>query len=46
MTGPVGAIRKKGIQTMMKNRGMNEGEARQRMAVAIAMEKAGKHKKA
>ena len=44
MHGEMSAARAKGVHTMMK-KGMTEQQARQRMAVAISMEKAGKHKK-
>ena len=42
MTGAIGAARKKGIATLAKKRGISDEEARQKMAIAIAMSKAGK----
>lgn len=40
-----GEARQKGIHTMMRKRGMSYEQAKNRMAVAIAMSKAGKSKK-
>lgn len=45
-SGPASNKRKKGIKTMMKKHpGMDYQTAKNRMAVAIAMDKAGKRKK-
>ena len=44
MRGAMGAARKKGVATMAK-KGMSAKEARQKMAIAIAMSSAKKSKK-
>jgi len=45
MTGKVGEARKKAIATSAKKRGITPAKAKQKMAVAIAMSKAGKSRK-
>lgn len=45
MTGEMGSARRKGMESMMKERGMSMEEAKHKQSIAIAYSKAGKSKK-